>query len=573
MDRADELKDAARRNALKAMAAAAAAIGLPASSEAHKRRTELVGYNVIWLMSDETSPYALKHSGNAPRAITPNLDALAATATQFTAAYTPNPICVPARQAFLSGRMASNLNITNIANALPEDRALTANFVGLPRHLQTLGGMKTAWFGKTHWGEGCEDPGVGKDLSDLLRSEVTPDLTRETNAAQLAADRFKAATGDDHPLKEMTRYVQDAAISDTEVHIGWSTAYNEDTIVVDQALDFLANNAGGSQAFFMGVSLTKPHFPFTIQKAYCRGEKGNFLDISLADWPLPDPSQEMLNDLSTSAKMDRDAYGIPALNNQQRKRARAIYYGMVTYMDEQLGRVLNWLNSNPTVRDKTIIIYTADHGEMLGEHGTYYKNVFNEDSARVPLLIWLPPGLRNGTPPSHVHAPVSTLDLYPTICKLLKLDPPKAPNSGAYYLEGKSVKLLLQNGNETAPRTVVSENTRNGIKARMIRTPDYKYCYYVCDPGYTSQYYTLPPPHKLPEQLYEYKGRNPMQRHPEDINLAINATDENRLLIDETLRPAAEKGWKWRDATCSTVEPQQTCSDPESTRAHAAHRH
>lgn len=401
----------------------------------------LEDYNIVWLMSDEHNPFVAGYAGD--RIVkTPWIDSIAAAGTQFTAAYTPDPICIPSRQAFSTGRMSSNIDPGNYESIGP---------------YFTRMGFDTAWFGKRHW------EGITNEFND-----IGEDCNR------VVKDRFAAAG---LPYPSQSRSVEDASVST------WGIDMNADTVATDQALDYLDRSAG--KRFFMGVSYVKPHFPFTIQPEYYALYSSQLI-------PRPTVTQAMLDDLSAAMKSDRIKFGIDHVTEEQADFCRQIYYGMVSYVDEQVGRVLQKLDALG-LREKTIVIYTADHGEMLGGHGIWYKNAFFEASARVPMLISVPTSLI-ATPLKRIIVPVNIIDLYPTLCELCALTPPTT-------LEGRSVAPLMSGADAGLDRVAFSENNRGGIASRMIRTRGYKYCYY--EDGF--------------EQMYLMTGA---ERNIEGVNLA-----------------------------------------------------
>lgn len=375
-------------------------------------------YNIVWIMSDEHNPYVAGYAGD-PFIDTPAIDSIAMAGTIFSAGYCQDPICVPSRQSFHSGRMASNIQADNY-------EALGSYFSRM--------GFATAWYGKAHW----------DDLVNEFQDEGE-------NATKIIKDRFEAA-GIPFP-DDNTRLVADAHT------VTWGTDLNKDSVTTEQALAFLDANA--SKRFFLGVSYVKPHFPFAIQSQYV--EKYQALNI-----PEPTVTQAMLDDLSTAMKADRIQYGIDTLTSEQSTFGRAVYYGMIDFVDEQVALVLKKLD-DLGIRQRTIVIYVADHGEMMGQHGIWYKNAFYEGSARVPYVISVPSGY--GSVQKKIDAPVGLIDLFPTLCEICALEAPA-------HLEGKSLVALLKGSEDGADRIALSENKRRGIPARMIRTKKYKYCYY-----------------------------------------------------------------------------------------------
>jgi len=445
-----------RREALE-MLGALGLLAVPCAVEAANR------YNIVWLMSDEHDPFVAGYAGDR-RVLTPAIDSIAKAGVQFTAAYSPDPICVPSRQAFHSGRMASNID------------HLTPNYEALGPYFTRMG-FKTAWFGKQHW----------EGLVNTFQDEGV-------DCGKVVKQRFM---DQGLPYPEESRLVEDASIA------YWGTDLNQDTVCTEQALAYL--DTVGSKPFFLGVSYAKPHFPFCIQQAYYDLYASRRL-------PRPTVTQAMLDGLSTAMKQDRVTFGFADLTPEQCDFARAIYYGMVSYMDEQVGQVLAKLDALD-LRRKTIVIYVADHGEMLGQHGIWYKNAFLEASARVPMLISLPRsfGVPRG---SKIDAPVSVIDLFPTLCDLCTLTPPTS-------LEGGSLLPLMHGIDPVSERAAFSENKRRGIAARMIRTPQFKYCYY--DDGV--------------EQLYSMAGSD------RDIEGTDLAEDPDYAAIKANLKRRALKGW------------------------------
>ncbi len=149
-------------------------------------------------------------------------------------------------------------------------------------------------------------------------------------------------------------------------------------------------------------------------------------------------------------------------------RARALYYGMVTYVDEEFGRILKKLD-DLGLRDNTIILYTADHGEMLGDRGNWYKNSFYDGSASVPFIWSFPRALPRG---KVVRTPAMNMDIFPTLCDLCNLAKPPG-------LEGSSLLPVLKGSDDGRARHALSENYRSGFAGRMIRTARWKYFFYT----------------------------------------------------------------------------------------------
>src|SRR5215471_17441572 len=181
-----------------------------------------------------------------------------------------------------------------------------------------------------------------------------------------------------------------------------------ESFVARESIRFLKNH--GKQPFFLVTSFLKPHDPFMPSKRFAEMFRPE--DMKLPDtWGKVDLSKVPKE---ISAAIRRNA-PTPELNDvDQAKRRMALYYGNLAQMDDCLGRVLTALRELDLEKD-TIVLYTADHGEMLGEHGLWHKFQFYEGSCGVPLLVRVP---RTTVPGSICATPVSQVEVLPTLAEL-----------------------------------------------------------------------------------------------------------------------------------------------------------
>ncbi|MDP2995980.1 MAG: sulfatase-like hydrolase/transferase [Bryobacterales bacterium] len=435
-----------RRDFVQTLAAAPA---LAASAE---------GYNILFLMSDEHSPHAAGWLGNKI-VRTPAIDSLARAGAAFSASYCQNPVCVPSRASFLTSRMASNVGVFGNDGGLVNDvPKMGSVFRGA--------GYQVSWMGKTHWG--------GESGFDVR------------HGSDDAADRPDRR-------KQWTRQPEDAGVAD------WPVSQEPDTIAKNHALRFLEENRG--KRFFAGVSFRKPHFPFAVQEEFYKLYNGRL------DAPRVTP--RMIEELPLVSKKERETYGFAKLNQAQIVKAREVYFGMVTYMDSLVGEILKKLD-DLGLREKTIILYTSDHGEMAGEHGLWYKNSFYEASARIPMVWSFPREIPRG---KQIHAPVMNMDIFPTLCELTGVPLPGG-------LEGRSLLPLIKGAEDGGKRYALAESFRGGYASRMIRSGQWKYCYY----------------HEDSEQLFD------LRNNPEE-NVNLVKRPEHRDLV-AALNKRALEGWR-----------------------------
>jgi choline-sulfatase len=227
----------------------------------------------------------------------------------------------------------------------------------------------------------------------------------------------------------------------------------------------LARDPAG-RPFFLCVSFTSPHDPWELRRRY---------------WELYDPAAIALPAVAPIPREQADPHSVrlremsgvddAALTGEQVRRARHAYYAAISYADERIGEVLGAL-AESGLRDDTIVLFTADHGEMLGERGLWYKMAFFEPSARVPLIVSAPGRIA----PSRVAEPVSLLDLAPTLLELCGLE-------GDGSLDGRSLAPALA-GDALPAVDVAVEYLAEGVKspAVMLRRGRWKYLWCADDP-------------------------------------------------------------------------------------------
>lgn len=409
----------------------------------------MAGSNMLFIMADEHSKRVYGAYGNEV-VQTPNLDRLAASGTVFDAAYTNCPICVPARASFATGRHVHQIG--NWDNAFPYD--------GTPPswgHRLQQGGHRCDSIGKLHY-RAAEDPagfdneilplhvlnGQG-DLQGMLR-EPPP---RRASTAQLAGD---AGPGD-------------------------STYLNYDRKIRDEAVSWLEARAGQPEdkPWCLFVSFVCPHFPLVAPR--------EFFDLYPLD-RLPMPALRAPGDFPDHPVLRKlrevQNYEDHFKDEQHVRKALAAYYGMVSFLDDNVGRILAALDASGLGQD-TVVVYTSDHGDNLGVRTFWGKSNMYDESAAVPMVVsgpGVPVGKRIGTP-------VSLVDAYQTIVEGAGLELTPDELGG---LPGRSLLRIAHEPDHD--RAVFSEYhavaSITGIF--MVRFGRYKYVHYH---GYRPQLFDL----------------------------------------------------------------------------------
>jgi choline-sulfatase len=419
--------------------------------------------NVLLLMSDQHKPHAMGIDGD-PVARTPNLDALCRSAVRFDSAYCSNPVCVPSRASLLTGLYTHNHGAYNNTVPWPFEHKTIAH------HFDRAGYM-TGLIGKMHFVDaqthGFEYRVDFNDWWQYLgpKSKLYADELGKRNSGSglPQIDDLWLDAGDPW---DGAREKDDRQGS---VAVGRASKMAEqdqfESFVARESIRFLKNH--GKQPFFLVASFLKPHDPFMPAKRFADMFRPE--DMKLPDtWGKVDLSKVPKE---ISAAIRRNAPTPELHDAEQAKRRIALYYGNLAQMDDCLGRVLTTLRDLDLEKD-TVVLYTADHGEMLGEHGLWQKFVFYEPSVGVPLVVRAPgvtpAGARSKTPVSLVQALPTLLDL----CGL----------PSVLGLDGASLAPDLREPARTRDTTVFSEfNLRNPRAKYMIRRGDYKYNYYVND--------------------------------------------------------------------------------------------
>jgi choline-sulfatase len=418
--------------------------------------------NVLLLMSDQHKHRCLSIEGE-PFAKTPNLDALTRSSVRFDSAYCTNPVCTPSRASLLTGLYTHNHRAYTNGTPWPFEHKTIA-------HHFTRAGYMSALIGKMHFVD-AQTHGFDYhlDFNDWFqymgpKTKLYADELGHPNSGSglPQIDDLWRDFGD--PWKDL-REKDDRT---TAVAIGRVSKIPEqdhfDSFVARESIRFLKNHAK-DQPFFLLSSFLRPHDPFMPSERFAKMFPPQ--DMKLPDtWGKVDFAtvpKEIQKRIEAGKKEMRDADGA--------KLRTAMYYANLAEMDSALGQVLTALRELG-LEDDTIVLYTSDHGEMLGEHGLWHKFVFYEPSVAVPLLFRVP-GLTEAGARSKTH--VSLTQVLPTLLDLCGLPVPSG-------LDGGSMVADLRAPTRTRDTAVFSEfNLRNAAAKYMIRRGEYKLNYYVND--------------------------------------------------------------------------------------------
>jgi choline-sulfatase len=450
-----------RRSALRSIAAPFAA-SLLAQQES-RAQSSSKPKNVVIIMSDQHRPTALSFLGNTP-ARTPNIDAFAATAVNFSNCYCSNPVCTPSRASLLTGLYTHNHGAFTNGTPWPFEHKTLAHMFGAAGYMSALIGKMHFVDAQTHGFDYRIDFNDWYQFLGPKTKLYAEELSQANSGSGMPQiDDLWRDFGD--PWKD----VREKDDRQGFVSFGRVSKIPEeqqfDAFVARESIRFLKQHSG-KQPFFLVTSFLRPHDPFMPSQ--------RFADMFKAeDMQLP-PSYGKV-DLATvpaevKASIERNR-PTPELNNPETaRRHMAYYYANLAEMDDNVGKVLRTLRELNLEND-TIVLYTSDHGEMLGDHKLWQKFQFYESSCRIPLLVRVP-GIAGGKTSKTV---VSNVDIAATLAELAGVHPLKGKDSHSFAQD-------LRTPGTTRDTTVFSEyNLRNPRAKYMVRRGDWKYNFYTHD--------------------------------------------------------------------------------------------
>lgn len=414
--------------------------GLMLAHALHAAPNSPKAWNVLFIISDDLTHNALSCYGNTV-CRTPNIDRLAATGTRFTAAYCQGTYCGPSRASFMSGYYPHATGILGYTNPRPVigDRATWS------QHFKNQGYHAARISKIFHMGV----PGGIEKGDDGADDEASWSERYNSQGPEWQApgdgETLEGNPDGKKPVVGGNTFVVVEADGDDLVHSDGKTAR--------KAVEMLDRYAQTQKPFFLGVGFVRPHVPFVAPRPYY--EPYVYEDMKLpmklaGDWN-DIPARGINYKTSLNMKMDL----------RKQKKAIGGYYASVSFMDAQVGKVLQALRENG-LEENTIVIFTSDHGYHLGEHDFWAKVSLHEESVRVPLIIRVP-----GKKPAVCSSLVELIDLYPSLASLCGLP-------AQSRLQGLDISPLLDNPSQEIRDAAFSVNGRGFL----LRTRKWAYIQY-----------------------------------------------------------------------------------------------
>ncbi len=440
--------------------------------------------NIVMILADELRADGLGCYGNTI-CRTPNLDRLASQGTLFEQCMVTQPTCTPSRASLLTGCFPSALRSRMVGCVTPDDKRF------LPRVLRNAG-YTTASIGKIHlvpqkeeWeyiqrtrqadglfdyygfqsvdlvnghGMGCKGPGYSAWLKERMldaqeQIAPAPAITPGVNTGKIKTQQWNLPA---------------------DAHAG--------EYIVEKTEKFLHQAAESETPFFLHVSFNDPHHPFTVPEPYASMYRPEDMPPPLV--PVHEDGRATPLQLKTyhgshtefgNRQFADRLIGTPPadytrITEADWRATKAVYYGMISQMDDQIGRLMQTLQTTG-LSDNTIVVFVSDHGEYLGDHGFCGKGFHYDSIIRTPLIVQGP-----GTPAGErITGVTSALDIAPTLLDLAGVPEPEA-------VQGVSMRPALRKGDESLPRdAALTENDDDFVpmRARTLTTRDWKITMYA----------------------------------------------------------------------------------------------
>jgi uncharacterized sulfatase len=407
--------------------------------------------NVLLIISDDLTNNTLGCYGSKVSK-SPNIDKLAANGVKFDRAYCQFPLCNPSRASFLTGLRPDTTKVyendTQFRKNVPGAQSLGQTFQKAEYFVARVGKLY-------HYGVPGQIGTNGLDDPPSWLKVINPrGRDKDDEDADLIFTLTPNAKGSSRFGGSLSWFASDGA-----------DAEQTDGKIADEAIKLLESSA--DKPFFIGCGFFRPHTPYVAPKKYFE----MYPPDNLALAKVPDGHRAAgPAPAFGSSKPEQDK-----MTDDQRRQALQAYCASTTFMDAQVGRVLDALDKLK-LADKTVVVFISDHGYHLGEHGLWQKMSLFENSCRVPLIIRDPRAKGNGKSSGRT---VELVDLHATLADLAGLPAPDGTDPKVPAVEGKSLKPLLDDPGAKWDAPALTQVTRGSAKGPFqgysVRTERYRY--------------------------------------------------------------------------------------------------
>lgn len=471
--------------------------------------------NIVMIMADQWTSNVIGAMGH-PAVKTPHIDSLVDNGVAFTNCYCNSPLCVPSRTSMMAGKLPSQIGVYDNGS---EFSASIPTFV---HHLRRSG-YETILSGKMHF--------IGPDQLHGFEQRLTKDL--QPVGFHLTTDWTKGVHA--NPGTGIKR-LKNSGVCDWNKQL----SFDEKTHGLTLNKIRMLGHKQEKQPFFLCTSYMHPHDPFIMTKEYWDRYEG-------VDIPMPETAREPIEDMHPYNQWIQTHHEADQWqpSDEEIRINRRAYYGMVSYVDDKVGEILHELKRMKLL-DNTIIILVSDHGEMLGEHGMWFKRTFYDPAAKVPLIFSWPGHFPSG---KRIEQVVSLVDLGSTLMELAGV--PDA-DSWLEELAGDSFRQLLYGEDKDWKNEAICEYCGEGPVHPMLalRQGSYKYVHVHenepllfdldKDPHETRNVYGETGYEKIGEEL-----RSRVLREFDFVQMEarILQSQKERLLLHQALQTGERTSW------------------------------
>lgn len=426
--------------------------------------------NVIWIMCDQLRTDYLSCYGH-PSLKTPNIDSLADRGVRFSNAYVQSTVCGPSRMSAYTGRYVRSHG--SVANGIP----LKVGEPTLGDHLNEIG-VRNVLVGKTH---------MAADLEGMERLGIDPDSVIGVHVAQCGFEPYERDDGihPDGPYDsgpDYDRYLRDQGFpadnpwehwansaqgQDGELLNGWLLAHadkparipnehSETPYMTNRAIDFINEVKDSDQPWLLHLSYIKPHWPYIVPEPYhALYDEEDLVSVvrQVSERSNPHPIYQAFMEERYSVNFSKDTV---------RRHVLPAYMGLIKQIDDQIGRLLLFLDEQG-LTDSTMIVFCSDHGDYMGDHWLGEKYLFHEQSVNIPLIIVDPDTRADITRGTVSDALVEMIDLAPTFVENFGGKPKP------HILEGKKLQPILHGNAASFQRTAAFSEFDYGVEIARIK--------------------------------------------------------------------------------------------------------
>ena len=473
--------------------------------------------NFLIVVADQLSPRALPPYGN--RVVkAPHIENLAESGVVFEHAYCSSPLCAPSRASLMTGQLPSRIGVY-------DNGAEFAASLPTVAHRMRAAGYRTCLAGKMHF--------IGPDQLHGFEQRLTPDIYP---AGMHWIPDWQAPLSDRFEWYHDMSSVLEAGVVEATLQVDYDeeVAFRSVRAIYDLA------RAGDEKPFFMVASFSQPHDPWEVLAEHWNRYDGVDIDMPV----VPSMSDDRLD---AHSRRIREMCGALSLEvpDDVVMNARRAHYASISYVDDKLGQLLEALDK-VGLRDDTVVIFMADHGEMLGERGLWYKMSFFEPSVTVPLIVSAP----GRFVPRRVTSNVSLLDLAPTLVDLA----PGLASHDFNSFDGSSLLPLLEGDTAGHNRVVASEYLAEGAVAPvvMVRRGELKF---ISSPSDPDQLFDLgADPNELnnlaaasthTREAAELREEVTRRWNLSALHAEVLSSQHRRMLVAHALSAGAQASWDY----------------------------